>query len=537
MTLNIRACHILPDSRIMILDNNQKQLVLFSNDGIFIRNVVTFTKNLCDVCFVRNYTVAVTLRSANQIAVVDVEKNKIIQTIKLSHECYGVADGKAFVITSGGAQCTTVNLNDMSHTILEGMGGVGPIALFHRNIYGILVQLIVTHAEECPYEDLLTLNNEKGKDYAVVNPELFPGAYNFFPELPTRVDEDPGKQFFVYYVGNDTVCWLNVVVKIVRCKQEVSNISDYEGGANCSNLLWGTSCNAACSDGKVSMGGPAVFTCEMDNYNMTYLQLDNDTVCQDSAYALKCPEDISIYTDSSYLAVASITLDEWTFPTSLDSNGKPWKIESQTAEETKYLIGTYTNIVTATSSTGEISSCKFDFIIKLLGCTVPQVDESTIERAVPNKTYHISIYSYDYEKKICKQGYGWKQNENNKDFVEVKCVETSPGHPEWKNWNSRNCTKNEIPKICGREVILDGKKTEVVYFSYDFMEWKSLAEQNITSCKFRAVVDVYKPPMYDLEMTFQTDTSMPLTADKCFFEVLLYAGESSLGSPIKVRYK
>ncbi|CAG2215050.1 unnamed protein product [Mytilus edulis] len=557
----------------------------------------------------------------------------------------------------------------------------------------ILVQLIVTHAEECPYEDLLTLNNEKGKDYAVVNPELFPGAYNFFPELPTRVDEDPGKQFFVYYVGNDTVCWLNVVVKIVRCKQEVSNISDYEGGANCSNLLWGTSCNAACSDGKVSMGGPAVFTCEMDNYNMTYLQLDNDTVCQGmadqlekrdkryklhtdltleeeqnmvermeahpilynkkmttykdtgkkermwvekaedlgksvlmkkkllaaencassatsddeideiqadmpsisqttglkskahkykhdtsetedvlwagiedrsnkmmvlqqqvlerlrpvsfdrkrdafidwvhSAYALKCPEDISIYTDSSYLAVASITLDEWTFPTSLDSNGKPWKIESQTAEEKKYLIGTYTNIVTATSSTGEISSCKFDFIIKLLGCTVPQVDESTIERAVPNKTYHISIYSYDYEKKVCKQGYGWKQNENNKDFVEVKCVETSPGHPEWKNWNSRNCTKNEIPKICGREVILDGKKTEVVYFSYDFMEWKSLAEQNITSCKFRAVVDVYKPPMYDLEMTFQTDTSTPLTADKCFFEVLLYAGESSLGSPIK----
>lgn len=78
---------------------------------------------------------------------------------------------------------------------------------------GILVQLIVTHAEECPYEDLLTLNNEKGKDYAVVNPELFPGAYNFFPELPTRVDEDPWKQFFVYYVGNDTVCWLNVVVK------------------------------------------------------------------------------------------------------------------------------------------------------------------------------------------------------------------------------------------------------------------------------------------------------------------------------------
>ncbi|XP_063426842.1 uncharacterized protein LOC134710417 [Mytilus trossulus] len=138
MKLNIWACHILPDSRIIILDNNKKQLVLFSNDGIFIRNVFTFSKNPCDVCFVRNYTVAVTLRSANQIALVDVEKNKIIQTIKLSHEGYGVAgDGKALVITSAGSQCTTVNLNDMSHTILEGMEGVGPIALFQGNIYGI----------------------------------------------------------------------------------------------------------------------------------------------------------------------------------------------------------------------------------------------------------------------------------------------------------------------------------------------------------------------------------------------------------------
>ncbi|CAC5362208.1 unnamed protein product [Mytilus coruscus] len=397
---------------------------------------------------------------------------------------------------------------------------------------GFLVQLSVTKAEECPFEDILTLNSEKGKDYAVVNPH-FPGAHHFSPKLPKRIDGDSGKNFFTYIVGNDTECWFDIVVKIVRCKQEISNISDYVGGANCSNLIWGTSCNAACSEGKVSVGGPAVFTCEMDNNNMTYLQLDNDTVCQDSAYALKCPKDITIYTDTSYLIVASITLDKWTIPTSLDSNGKPWKIESQTAEEKKYFIGRYTNIVTATSSTGEITSCKFDFIIKLLGCTVPQVEESTIKGAVPNKTYHISTNSHDYEKKICKQGYAFKQPNDYKDFVEVKCLETSPGHTEWKNWNSRNCTKNEIPKICGREVKLDGKETEVVYFSYDFMEWMSMVEQNITSCRFRALVDVYKPPMYDLEMKFQTNTATPLTADKCFFEVLLYAGESSLGIPIK----
>ncbi|CAC5386480.1 unnamed protein product [Mytilus coruscus] len=178
----------------------------------------------------------------------------------------------------------------------------------------------------------------------------------------------------------------------------------------------------------------------------------------DSAYALKCPQDMTIYPDSTYSSSASITLDKWTIPMSLDSDGKPWNVESQTAKEIDYEIGRYTNVVTATSSTGEISSCKFDFIIK----------------------------------------------------------------------------QNEIPKICGREVKLDGKKTEVAYFTYDSMEWKGLIEQNVTSCKFGALVDVKKPSMYDLGMTFQTSTSTPLTFDKCFFEVLLYAGDSSLSTPMKV---
>ncbi|XP_063426841.1 uncharacterized protein LOC134710416 [Mytilus trossulus] len=137
MKLNIWACLILPDGESITLDRNKKQLLLFSKDGIFIRKVISFTKHPWGACFVRNYTVAVTLRSANQIALVDVKKDRIIQTIKLSHDCFGVAsDGKTLVISSGGSQCTTVNLNDMSHTILEGMG-LGSIALFQRNIYGI----------------------------------------------------------------------------------------------------------------------------------------------------------------------------------------------------------------------------------------------------------------------------------------------------------------------------------------------------------------------------------------------------------------
>ncbi|XP_071162047.1 uncharacterized protein [Mytilus edulis] len=135
-SLDISACLILPDGKFIILDRDEFQLLLFSNDGIFIRKVVTFTEFAYDECLVMNNIVAVALGPANQTVLVDVDRSKIIQTIKLSHNCFGVAsDGKNLVIRNGDRQCTTVNLSDMSQTIIEGMV-VGPIALFQRNIYG-----------------------------------------------------------------------------------------------------------------------------------------------------------------------------------------------------------------------------------------------------------------------------------------------------------------------------------------------------------------------------------------------------------------
>ncbi|CAG2234485.1 unnamed protein product [Mytilus edulis] len=93
-TLRIKACRILPDGKFIILPYRKKQLLLFSNDGILIRIVVTFTEDTCDACVVRNNTVAVAL--GNQTTLVDIEKNKIIETIKPSHECYVVASDGNF---------------------------------------------------------------------------------------------------------------------------------------------------------------------------------------------------------------------------------------------------------------------------------------------------------------------------------------------------------------------------------------------------------------------------------------------------------
>ncbi|CAC5397511.1 unnamed protein product [Mytilus coruscus] len=135
-SLTILASRILPDGQFIILDFNKK-LLLYNNDGIFIRIVVTFKQRPHDACFVRNNTVAVTLGSAHQTTLVDIENNKINQTIEVSHDCHGVAsDGETLVICSAFSQSTRVNLNDMSHTIIEGIEKMFRVSLFQGNIYG-----------------------------------------------------------------------------------------------------------------------------------------------------------------------------------------------------------------------------------------------------------------------------------------------------------------------------------------------------------------------------------------------------------------
>ncbi|CAG2218122.1 unnamed protein product [Mytilus edulis] len=62
----IKACRILPDGKYLILDSQpfkdkSNNLLLFSNDGMFMREVVKFKGGSYDSCFVRTNTVAVAL--------------------------------------------------------------------------------------------------------------------------------------------------------------------------------------------------------------------------------------------------------------------------------------------------------------------------------------------------------------------------------------------------------------------------------------------------------------------------------------------
>ncbi|CAC5374073.1 unnamed protein product [Mytilus coruscus] len=84
--IRIFACGILPDGN----HDDIGHLLLFSNNGMFIRKVVTFTGYPYDACFVRNDTAVVALGSAEQTALVDIEKKTITKYFKLSHNCYAV---------------------------------------------------------------------------------------------------------------------------------------------------------------------------------------------------------------------------------------------------------------------------------------------------------------------------------------------------------------------------------------------------------------------------------------------------------------
>lgn len=65
----------------------------------------------------------------------DVEKNKIIETIKLSHDYSGVASDGSRLFISCVSKSTLVNRNDNSQKILKSIK-TNRIALFNGKIYG-----------------------------------------------------------------------------------------------------------------------------------------------------------------------------------------------------------------------------------------------------------------------------------------------------------------------------------------------------------------------------------------------------------------
>lgn len=74
-------------------------MILCDKNGVYVRNILKFSRYPSDVCHIRNNVVAVTLPDAHQVVIVDVETNRIGHTFKMKSKCYGVyCDGKTISV-------------------------------------------------------------------------------------------------------------------------------------------------------------------------------------------------------------------------------------------------------------------------------------------------------------------------------------------------------------------------------------------------------------------------------------------------------
>lgn len=146
-TLNIPDCQIYFDSTnenytLLLLDQNEKRMMQFSSEGVFIKHVMTFRDEPHTLCHVTGDIVAVTFRGVKKVKLVEVDKNKIKKDIPLPHQCFGVSsDGEVLVISHAKDRKIIVlkHVNcedkDMSKQTLEGICA-DRLSLFEGKIYG-----------------------------------------------------------------------------------------------------------------------------------------------------------------------------------------------------------------------------------------------------------------------------------------------------------------------------------------------------------------------------------------------------------------
>lgn len=71
-----------------VVDNFNKRLALVNNEGVHLKDIVKFTNNPLDVCFIGGTTVAVTIPSDHMVAFVDINECKIVESVVYSPKCH-----------------------------------------------------------------------------------------------------------------------------------------------------------------------------------------------------------------------------------------------------------------------------------------------------------------------------------------------------------------------------------------------------------------------------------------------------------------
>ena len=87
--VRISGCDILPDGKLVFIDQEGKRLLMFSNNGNYEKDIVRFSGIPYEVSCTGENIAAVTIYNKHEVVFVNVITNTIINTVDIGHQCYG----------------------------------------------------------------------------------------------------------------------------------------------------------------------------------------------------------------------------------------------------------------------------------------------------------------------------------------------------------------------------------------------------------------------------------------------------------------
>ncbi|XP_052073832.1 uncharacterized protein LOC127711760 [Mytilus californianus] len=135
--IEIYGCQVLHDSRILILDKISRCMLLFSKDGKYTESVMHFDDTPTDVCFIKDFLIAVTITKQNKILLIDLSQKSNTKTITVPDSCFGIdSNGETLIVKLPGRRLLTLDLdgNILSEVNVPGLYSLHT-AQYENNIF------------------------------------------------------------------------------------------------------------------------------------------------------------------------------------------------------------------------------------------------------------------------------------------------------------------------------------------------------------------------------------------------------------------
>jgi hypothetical protein len=101
----ISGCDILPNGKLVFAEQEGKLLLMFSNNGNYLKDIVRFSGTPYEVSYTGENIVAVTIKDKHEVVFVNVITNRIMNTVDVGHECCGSSSHTSSTIIYTNSHC------------------------------------------------------------------------------------------------------------------------------------------------------------------------------------------------------------------------------------------------------------------------------------------------------------------------------------------------------------------------------------------------------------------------------------------------